>query len=60
MFEKAIELGSTSVEYRYELGLSYSYLGDCEQAIFWFEQTLELDPDCEIAHQGLRECESTP
>ncbi len=60
MLEKAVDLGSTSVEYRYELGLSYSYLGDCEQAIIWFEQTLILDPSNEIALQGLRDCDSTP
>jgi len=56
-FKKAIDLGARSVEYYYELGLSYVFLNQCDQALPWLDQALELDPDSQPAKEGLKLCE---
>ena len=45
------------MEYYYELGLSYVYLGMCDKAIPWLEKALEIDPYSEPALWGLSECQ---
>ena len=55
-FERAIELGGERVEYYYELGLSYAYLDQCDQARPWLEEALAIDPQSLPALQGLELC----
>ena len=55
-FERAIDLGSKAVDYRYLLGFSLAYAGDCGRARPWFEQAQALDPESQPARDGLALC----
>ena len=70
-FEKAIASGSTSLEYYYELGLSYIYsytnalqgytpeelAQGCELGVPWLDKALDRDPYCNPCWQGIDVCE---
>ena len=56
MIERAIDLGSKAVDYRYLLGFSLAYAGDCGRARPWFEQAQALDPESQPARDGLALC----
>jgi tetratricopeptide (TPR) repeat protein len=70
-FEKAIAAGNTSLEYYYELGLSYIYsytnalqgytpeelARGCELGVPWLDKALERDPYCNPCWQGIDVCE---
>lgn len=70
-FEKAIAAGSTSLEYYYELGLSYIYSytnalqgytpeeleEGCQLGVPWLDKALERDPYCNPCWQGIDVCE---
>ena len=70
-FEKAIAAGNTTLEYYYELGLSYiysytnalqSYTSEelkmgCDLGIPWLDKALERDPYCRPCWQGIETCE---
>jgi tetratricopeptide (TPR) repeat protein len=70
-FEEAIAGGSTSLEYYYELGLSYIYsytnalqgytseelAKGCEFGIPWLDKALERDPYCHPCWAGVDQCE---
>ncbi|MFZ5916948.1 MAG: tetratricopeptide repeat protein [Chloroflexota bacterium] len=72
-FEKAIAAGSTSLEYYYELGLSYIYsytnalqgytpeglAQGCELGVPWLDKALERDPYCLPCWQGIDVCEGS-
>jgi tetratricopeptide (TPR) repeat protein len=55
-FRKAIDLGATTPEYLYELGLSLIYLGECDEGKPWLERALERDPGLTPALDGLALC----
>jgi len=38
------------------LGLSYSYLEDCDNALIWLNKALELNPESRPALDGIRRC----
>jgi superkiller protein 3 len=70
-FEKAIAVGGASLEYYYELGLSYIYsytnalqgytaeelAKGCELGVPWLDEALERDPYCNPCWQGIEVCE---
>jgi tetratricopeptide (TPR) repeat protein len=70
-FEKAIAAGNASLEYYYELGLSYIYsytnalqgytpeelAQGCELGVPWLDKALERDPYCNPCWQGIDVCE---
>jgi tetratricopeptide (TPR) repeat protein len=70
-FEKAISAGDASLEYYYELGLSYIYsytnalqgytpeelVRGCELGIPWLDKALERDPYCRPCWDGIDVCE---
>lgn len=70
-FEKAIAAGNTSLEYYYELGLSYIYsytnalqsytpeelAQGCELGVPWLDKALERDPFCQPCWAGINTCE---
>lgn len=72
-FEKAIAAGNTSLEYYYELGLSYIYSytnalqgytqdeldRGCELGVPWLDKALERDPYCNPCWQGIDVCEGS-
>jgi len=72
-FEKAISAGSASLEYYYELGLSYIYsytnalqsyspedlAKGCELGLPWLDKALEHDPYCQPCWGGIDVCEGT-
>jgi tetratricopeptide (TPR) repeat protein len=58
--EKAIELGSSNVEYYYELGLSYIYLDQCDKGVPWLIKAVEMDPNAVAAWGGLALCPEQP
>ena len=55
--QKGIDLGLDSIEFYYELGLSYAYLDRCEEAKPWLERALQVDPQAQPALDGLAHCE---
>ena len=55
-FERALEYGATSIEYYYELGLSYAYQSDCETASPWLDKALSIDPSNAPALEGKKLC----
>jgi len=44
------------VEYFYEIGLSYALIDQCEEAIPWLQKALEIDPNAQPAHEGMKVC----
>ncbi|OQY25866.1 MAG: hypothetical protein B6I34_01365, partial [Anaerolineaceae bacterium 4572_32.1] len=70
-FEQAIAAGKVSLEYYYELGLSYIYsytnalqgytpedlARGCELGVPWLDKALERDPYCNPCWQGIDVCE---
>jgi tetratricopeptide (TPR) repeat protein len=70
-FEMAIAAGNTSLEYYYELGLSYIYSytnalqnytpaeldRGCELGVPWLDKALERDPYCKPCWDGITTCE---
>jgi len=72
-FETAIAGGSTSLEYYYELGLSYIYsytnalqsytpeelVKGCELGVPWLDKALERDPYCRPCWAGIDQCEGS-
>ncbi len=70
-FEQAIATGGASLEYYYELGLSYIYsytnalqgytpedlAKGCELGVPWLDEALERDPYCNPCWQGIEVCE---
>jgi tetratricopeptide (TPR) repeat protein len=70
-FERAIAVGGASLEYYYELGLSYIYsytnalqgytpedlAKGCELGVPWLDKALERDPYCNPCWQGIEVCE---
>jgi tetratricopeptide (TPR) repeat protein len=71
-FEWAVQLGATSGEYYYELGLAYIYAATnglapgysqedlargCEKGLPWLDKALEIDPYCEPCWDGVNLCE---
>jgi tetratricopeptide (TPR) repeat protein len=55
-YKKAIELGATELEYYYELGLAYAYLGRCDEARPWLLKAIEIDQNAWPAWEGLDLC----
>jgi len=71
-FERAVQLGATSAEYYYELGLAYIYAATnglapgyseedlargCEKGLPWLDKALEVDPYCQPCWDGVNLCE---
>jgi tetratricopeptide (TPR) repeat protein len=54
--ERAVELGARSEDVCYTLGFAYGYLGQCERAIPWFEESLAINPRSVVAAQGMEYC----
>jgi len=55
--ERGISLGDRAEENLVILGLCLSYLDECERAIPWFEEALEVNPSSPLAKQGLASCQ---
>ena len=56
LLEKAFSLGVRSEEVFYTLGFCYAYTRQCDMAVPWFEQALEMNEASTIARQGLDYC----
>jgi tetratricopeptide (TPR) repeat protein len=54
--QKAIDLGSSRIEYYYTLGLAYFYLDKCNLAMPLFQKALAIDPNEQNAHSGINLC----
>ncbi len=53
-FKRALSLDPTAYSVAYNLGLVYRDRGEYEQAVYWFEQAIEHDPDDEHARRHLQ------
>ncbi len=55
-FDQAFKLGVENEEFFYIMGLSYSYLDDCDNALKWLNKALELNPESAPVQQAIRYC----
>ena len=56
IYEKAIEMEGIREEYAYGLGFCHAFTDHCDVAIGWFEAALEVNPNSELARQGMAFC----
>ena len=54
----AKDLGASTSEAYYALGLSYYFLEDCDNAVPWFYKMLEIVPDDKNAVEAIKLCEA--
>ena len=54
--EKAVSFGHSSEKLFYNLGFSYAYLQQCEEAMPWLDRALTINPDSPLGQYGVQLC----
>ncbi|MDP9229605.1 MAG: tetratricopeptide repeat protein, partial [Bacteroidota bacterium] len=60
LFKKAAELDPLSADAIGNIGLVYHFLGNKEEAVYWYKKALNINPDHQLFRQNLNTILQSP